>query len=540
MRIHVNFVRFRQIVILFAALGLVVLGLAEAAPVRAMEISDPCPPVSPPTGTSAIFGIDEQDLLGWSSQALCSAVATGVNWTRVAVSWNAIESHEGSYYWTGTDNTLNALVQGGLQPVVYIAGNPAWASPAYANGCGPIYTAKLDSFKEFITALVTQYPQIKVWALYNEPDYAGNGTISPCFGGTGKDTNGNPYYVDYANMLAAAKQAIQAADTGANPKPKLAVGAFAYDNFVKGATTCPPKYFGGCNDPSSVGGFDYSFPANLFKYIKANPVTSGYMDMVLFNYYDVYGSFWETLGKGRGVTAKANALRNVMIKAGLTPVNLLVSETGEHSLPDGKAEGVGLNGQAACLDITFTRGAAAKLDGIIWWTFQDGRPNPNWIYGLVDESFNLKPSYHAMQTLTTELNGFTFKKDVSNKITKKGTFTNVESYQFIAGTVNKYVVWSLPYLPTSDPSGLSHFHHYTSPCAWARKTANVTFKAKTLRVVDYLNKVTIIKDNKKGDKDKVVGTITIQLGNVANSGGQTPGNPTVPYPQIVQINPPAQ
>ena len=198
-------------------------------------------------------------------------------------------------------------------------------------------------------------------------------------------------------------------------------------------------------------------------------------------------------------------------------MRLLVSETGEHSLPDGGAEGVGLNGQAACLDITFTRGAAPNLTGIVWWTFKDYSavdpfPQSNWKYGLVDANMQPKPSYTAMQTLTSELNGFTFKKDWSNKASKKGTFSNVESYQFAAGTVNKYVVWSSVYQKI-DPKFPNH--NYTSPCAWARNTAKATFKAKTLRVVDYLGKITIIKDNKKGDLDKVKGTITIQLGNIS-------------------------
>ena len=79
------------------------------------------------------------------------------------------------------------------------------------------------------------------------------------------------------------------------------------------------------------------------------------------------------------------------MKAAQVPVlPLFVTETGEDSLT------LGLPQQARCLDITFVRGASAKLKGIVWWTFKDHLnypppPEQPWSYGIVDVNFN--PSF---------------------------------------------------------------------------------------------------------------------------------------------------
>jgi hypothetical protein len=204
-----------------------------------------------------------------------------------------------------------------------------------------------------------------------------------------------------------------------------------------------------------------------------------------------------------------------MTNSGVPVVPLFITETGEYSAKKGTSW-VDANGQARCLSMTMVRGAAANLTGVIWWTFKDfpnGAPYPQntWKYGIVTEYLKKKPSYNALKTLVTELNGMDYSATMSNMTGFKG----VEAYSFVSGTVKKYVVWG--YSKPKPPETW-----VTPECGWPRYSNKATFKAKKLRVVNYLGKVTTIIDNSTLDKDLTAGKIAILAGA---------------DPQIVQINP---
>ena len=136
----------------------------------------------------------------------------------------------------------------------------------------------------------------------------------------------------------------------ANPNAKLATGAVSFDNFD--ATSAPPGYPGG----GSGGKFNSNFLKDMFKYMKKNPLESGsnYFDMLLFNYYDIYGRYWETQAPGYGIRAKIEVLRSLMRDNHVPVAPLFVTETGEDSLT------IGVKAQARCLDMTLVRGAASS------------------------------------------------------------------------------------------------------------------------------------------------------------------------------------
>jgi hypothetical protein len=361
--------------------------------------------------------------------------------------------------------------------------------------------------------LAAHYPEVEIWALYNEPDQptgTADSTSSGCFASStygGINSNGVKDHIEYAIMLNTAWKAVHAA----NPNARLATGAFAFDSFTTdGNGNCVPSdYPGGC-----IGAFRYNFVTNLFGYIGANPLPDGskYIDMVLFNYYDVYGPYWETktTAKDRGIQAKANVLRFLMLQASMDPVDLFVTETGIPSI----APYANLEGQARCLDINMVRGAAGGLKGIVWWTFKDFADNDplpwrrEWKYGIVDQNMEIKPAYTAMQVLSSELDNFNFDKSLGGK----KDYKELELYRFKGGGVTKFAVWSSSIKSTS--TGLD--------CSWVRNKKLAFFKANTIRVVDYLGKVKTIKDGTKKDKDTRAGYVGIM---VAGS------------PKIVQLNP---
>jgi hypothetical protein len=507
----------RNLSLALIALGFVALALSltPARPARAMG-TDSIEQMSAPraqslqatSGAAALFGLDEGGVLAGNAQARAIAAAVGAPFTRVAISWAALEPTPGTYNFAFSDGVINGFLNDGFKPVVYIADNPKWASPD--SSCGPVDTkdpTKVAAFANIMGQLAARYKSVKWWSAFNEIDntiVVQGPSTGGCFGDFSKggaNKNGVPDHEEYAIMLAAAWQAVHAANP--DPEVRLAAGALAFDNFHPNA--CPPKYPGNC----AGGVFNYNFVSNLYNYIKNNPLPNGqkYFDTAIFNYYEIYGRYWETVANGRGIQSKADMLRKKMKAAGIPVTDLLVTETGEDSLS------IGLKGQARCLDILLVRGAAAKLKGIIWWTFRDfpdnaPPPSNTWKYGVVDQNLQPKPAYTAMQVLVEQLNGFDFNKNLSGK----SGFAGVEAYRFKGGGDTKIVVWSSSIRQVT----------YAPDCSWARHKRLATFKGQSIKVVGFMGNEVVITDNSKKDKDKTVGRIAINVN----------GNP-----RIVELNP---
>jgi GH35 family endo-1,4-beta-xylanase len=445
------------------------------------------------TGAAAVFGIDDGGVISSSDATRALAAATGAYWERISVNWRSLEPTQGTYDFTSADASLTPLINAGFSLIVYLAENPSWAANT---PCGPVYPDKVTAFANMLGALAARYPKVKIWAAYNEVDFGDSNTAKNtggCFGLDDVNGNGIPDYEDYAVMLAAGWKAVH----DANSSALFAMGAVAYDNF--NVATAPKGYPGGGNG----GLFNSKFLPKLFTYMKNNLLSNDqkYIDMLLFNYYDIYGPYWQQKVGGIGILAKAKVLRQLMSKNGVPVVPLFVTESGVSS----SRYGVGLNGQARCLTITMVRGAAANLNGVIWWTFKDFAdnaqfPQNTWKYGIVDQNLQPKLSYTALQTVANELDGVTFKKNMTNTT----NFSGVEAYSFAGNGMTKFVVWGVGIKPSDS----------TIPeCAWSRAKKLATFKAKTLRVVTYLGAVKTIQDNSKKDQDPRVGYMAIKVGN---------------------------
>ncbi len=484
--------------------GLMILAVVMNVTSSAWAMA-PARALTAPTGAASLFGIDDGGVLAHSANTLALAAGTGANWERISVYWSSLEPTKGNYDFSSADAVIPPLLDAGFAPIVYLEKNPSWASNT---SCGPVND--VQAFANMLGALAARYPRVLVWAAYNEVDfdYADiNRNNGGCFGSRtpgGVNNNGVKDYIEYAEMLRAAWKAVHAANRDA----QLASGSIAYDNF--NVNTAPKDYPGKGNG----GLFNYGFVSNLFQYMKKHPLPNDekYMDMLLFNFYNLYGPYWQTKAPGYGIQAKTQVLRNRMSEAKIAAIPLFVSETGESS----NAGWINAQAQARCLNMTLVRGAASKLSGIIWWTFSDfsdsaPAPQNSWKYGIVDQNLQPKPSYTALKTLVAELNGLKYSKTMTNKT----GFAGVEAYYFAGGGMKKYIVWTFNQPKPPDP--------WVQPeCAWLRNVGKATFQATSLRVVNYLGKVKTIADNSKKDQNPAVGSITIRVD----------GNP-----QIVQINP---
>lgn len=435
----------------------------------------PSPIASPPLAASPAnpppqnyFGINTEGEVVNHEMLRPLAAASGAQMMRFIVEWSALEKTAGEYSWESADQVINALTENHFEPLILIMNNPAWAANST---CGPV--KDLVAYDRFLRALATRYPQVKYWALYNEPDNAAypEAPRGGCFGGDDIDGNGKRDVEDYAEQLRIAWRAIHES----NPDARLLSGALAYDNFDQ--ATAPAGYPG----RGQGGIFGYHFLPQLLAYMDAHPLPNGekYFDVLSFNFYYIYGDYWASQAGGVGVSAKANAL-NALLRAHSINAPLLVSETGEDSTR------VGVNEQSNFLVKTYVRGLASGILATVWWTFQDypdSAPPPanTWKYGLIDEQAKPKPSYMAFQTITRELTDAQFVQTLP--------LQGGEAYLFTQDGAGKAVVWSSSEAPVVIP-----------------------FAATVLHVRDLYGTETIISDGSPQDNDAAVGRIGVGVG----------------------------
>lgn len=432
------------------------------------------PPTSAPTQAAPVpaspsyFGISTNGEVISKDDVRAYAVLSGAQMVRTSVAWQQNETTPGKYNWDWPDYAFPKLTENNFEPLVLIMENAQWGA---STKCGPV--TDLLAYEKYLRTLAARYPQVKYWALYNEPDNAHGVETSTggCFGGGDIDGNGKPDYQDFANQLRLARRALRAA----NPNAQLVIGAVAFDNFDP--ATAPPGYPGG----GKGGIFNSQFLDQLFGYMQANPLSPGekYFDVLAFNYYGIYGPYWETRAQGKGVTAKANALYELLNKYGLE-AGLLVSETGEDSVL------VGDPAQSAFLVKTFVRGLSSHIAHMIWWTFQDfpdsaPPPSNTWKYGLIDQNVSPKPAFTAYQTMTKLLGDAKFMQAL--------TVEGGEGYLFDKNGAGVAVAWSASEVPVSIP-----------------------FSANELQVTDMFGAAQSVTDGSAQDRDPVAARIAVQIG----------------------------
>lgn len=444
----------------------------------ATENAPPPPPTQAPAtavpaapGSQApvnYFGASTNGEVIYNEQARALATLAGVQVVRTSVTWANIEKVKGTYDWSSSDNMFKLLTEHNFEPLVLILNNPEWASNTL---CGPVND--LEGFEAFVRELGTRYPHVRYWALYNEPDNAQGPENSSggCFGGGDLNGNGAPDVQDYAAQLRVAWRALHQV----NPDALLLTGALAYDNFDE--ASAPPGYPGG----GKGGAFNYHFLEQLFDFMRANPLPDGerYFDDVSFNFYGIYGPFWDRTTGGAGVSAKAAAVQQLLDTYGLD-AGLVVSETGSDSLSTSDDE------QSEYVVKTFTRGLASGIRHMVWWTFQDfpdsnPAPSNTWKYGLIDQDFKPKPSYSAYQTLTNQLNGAAFLQPLQ--------VNGGEGYVFTRDGVAKAVVWSSLDTPVT-----------------------MAFSGKTLQVTSMYGELKPVIDGSPEDNDPGAGRIGLAVG----------------------------
>jgi len=189
--------------------------LAPSATPKA-QAQSPTLPQPPPTTTpsprakkslhmsSPEYGM--QAFLWWrpevASRDLQIIREAGFTWCKVGFGWRDIEgAAKGAFDWSRTDRIVEQANHEGIDLVVRLDHQPAWAGGGFPTNGPP---DNLQHFGDFLTALAGRYRgRIRAYEVWNEPNLVRE------WGGKVPDPG------EYVKMLKLAYAAIKAADPGA-------------------------------------------------------------------------------------------------------------------------------------------------------------------------------------------------------------------------------------------------------------------------------------------------------------------------------------
>ncbi len=131
----------------------------------------------------------------------------GISWVRSLINWRSLEPKQGERNWTSTDLAMKNLDNYGMNVLCSLERSPQWAHSLYRHPGG------WKLFADHAAECVARYPQVRVWEIWNEPDYQ-------------TDIFGPRPGEGYAEMLKAAYPAMKKA----NPKALVGIGGLTGGN----------------------------------------------------------------------------------------------------------------------------------------------------------------------------------------------------------------------------------------------------------------------------------------------------------------------
>jgi hypothetical protein len=160
---------FRRVAVALAA-GLCALAAASAAAPRANA------------ATGVAYGLTDDAWLESGPGAVDDRVAQlraiGVQVVRFTLHWNEIaptrpatstDPEDPAYDWSGAQPVLDALHASGIDVLLQLVGSPRWANGGKPANYVPVSSS---SFAAFATAAAREYPWVRKWLVWNEPNQA--------------------------------------------------------------------------------------------------------------------------------------------------------------------------------------------------------------------------------------------------------------------------------------------------------------------------------------------------------------------------------
>jgi hypothetical protein len=108
-----------------------------------------------------------------SPQTIAAQKLLGAPTQRIFVAWSTVEPAPGLWSWQQSDQQYQAIVAGGLRPLIDVFAAPCWARPS--TGCGAWYTGPPDpaydpAWTDFVRRLSARYPKAIGVEIWNEPN----------------------------------------------------------------------------------------------------------------------------------------------------------------------------------------------------------------------------------------------------------------------------------------------------------------------------------------------------------------------------------
>jgi hypothetical protein len=270
----------------------------------------------------------------------------GIQMVRSFPEWQEIEPAKGKWDWRSSDARVAGARKNGLEIFGCLAYLAPWAS---ATGDTRTFPMKdLKDWNTFSAEVIGRYQNdISYWEVYNEF----NGGFAP---------RGTPR--DYAAMVQGAYEA----GKSANPKCKVGIG---------------------CAD------VDLSFLEQVIA-----QGAGGKLDFVVVHPYSLMSAAMS--GRETVFLRLAENLRAMLRKTGQRDdLELIVSEVGIQSTNDPRPESI----QAEAIVKAFTLSMAQGMSKVFWFEGRGPSYGKEGDFGIVRHDWSKRPSYFALQSLTSLL-----------------------------------------------------------------------------------------------------------------------------------------
>ena len=377
-----------------------------------------------------IFGADVHNNLD-------KAQAAGLTWARgVGILWKDVEKTKGVYDWsayTGLDSFLIEASQKNINVIMIIQHAPTWAQK-YSKACGPIKSTELDSFANFMYAVVKKYSvppyNVRYFQIWNEEDapydWVNDSLGIGCWGMDDGHFYGGEYYGEMLKRVYSKMKE-------ANPGVQVLTGALLLD--------CDPRSSGDGYCPDKNWSKIWNFAEGVVK--------NGAFDILAFNGYAYYqegkNPVWSEKNRdkwyahGGAVDGKLDYLRSLMNKYGVNKP-IMLTEAGifyKNSLYDEPTTPDYEEKKADYVPWVYANTWSQGLKATIWYSLKSLSPK------LLDANNNPRPAYYALQTMTGILGQSDFKSREDNLGYTKFVFT-----------LGSHEIWLL--IPTGEVAGTEY------------------------------------------------------------------------------------
>jgi len=317
--------------------------------------------------------------------------SAGFGFVRTDFAWIFIEKQKGVYDFSGYEDLVDALAEHHLRPVFI----PGYGNPLYEHSNKPHYILgpATDEVQQGYAAFAAQAAakfqgRGVVWEIWNEPNVPISWEPKP-------DVN------NYMKLATTAITAMRQAD---------ATATIIAPN-VTTNLTIPPQ---GDSDP-------WKFLTSCFE--------SGLLEQV--DAISIH-PYRDNSKPPETAADDYQRLRGLIAQHASEDKKNLPIISSEWGYPS--AGQLTSQDQAVYLARQFLTNFINGIPLSIWYDWQEG---PNTNYGIVTSNYKPKPAYHAVQTLTNTLSGFSFVQRLP--LPSKDDYVAV----FQQGAVQKLAVWTV-------------------------------------------------------------------------------------------------